>query len=450
MLLFALAVCISGVLAEVKRFSNTSGMVCTGMYARADWDGPVEPYIELSFEEAEQDVLAVVFEYKDYGYLGVTVDGSKVKQYVCNDLAVEQGVCTASELGRYIVDGAGRSIMTTRLAKPGKALPYHVNATGYYCVMTNLTGGYSGEVEFRNAFGHLSAVEAPDMPFYRVLGALWALCATVYGWMMYRHRGQILPLQKCVLAYIGLCTAETAFRWGFLRAVNHLDRLPGLIVYLTLWGVMSGVRYTATFLILGVTAEGWGVVYPVLSQTSIRLHGLLAGTMMWVILGTIVAEHVKATRCVRAFAVILSLVQMVWYFRIGLLSLKNVLQLVKTKQVQKIRLYRTLSAVISAPIVVFCVGWLFVVFVAFKLPLKEATHQDWMFEAPLIDQFTPTLRFIVTTALMYVLRPSLTTLLHAALMEVPEMNKDSEMAVVGVDGGADEEAVPLVDTLKST
>lgn len=89
--------------------------------------------------------------------------------------------------------------------------------TGYYCVGTvplqtdTLAGEsagtvtkpvddgtvvYSGVVTFQNSFvGHLAAADYPKTWFYLALGCVYALFGAVWGFLCWRHRDEILPIQ---------------------------------------------------------------------------------------------------------------------------------------------------------------------------------------------------------------------------------------------------------------
>lgn len=55
---------------------------CAGMYNRADWGGPVDPYIQVNFEKVTVEdnldpvVSLIIFEWKDEELIGRKLPGS--------------------------------------------------------------------------------------------------------------------------------------------------------------------------------------------------------------------------------------------------------------------------------------------------------------------------------------------------------------------------------------
>lgn len=72
-------------------------------------------------------------------------------------------------------------------------IKYSIQKTGYYCLVTE---GYSVDkyravVEFRNAYGELSATQISKLPFYGGITILYALMAAYWGFLYYQHRHDI-------------------------------------------------------------------------------------------------------------------------------------------------------------------------------------------------------------------------------------------------------------------
>lgn len=57
-------------LAQDQKDDNSQQ--CSGMYSKASWGGPVDPFILITFMKQEQDhvVSLVIYEYRDKAYIG--------------------------------------------------------------------------------------------------------------------------------------------------------------------------------------------------------------------------------------------------------------------------------------------------------------------------------------------------------------------------------------------
>ena len=190
--------------------------------------------------------------------------------YVCNLAAYRANLCSASQLGRFIIDmppglsANSTSIFTTAVRFDSRAATgdgtdavpatinsgpfnYSVTRTGYYCVgavpVTISTGvqastddldlgtgnststtatAYTGVVDFENTFeGHLPAAEYPKIFFYGALADAYIFMGAGWGFLCWKYRGDILPVQHYVSATIAVIVVETIALSGYYRYLNH-------------------------------------------------------------------------------------------------------------------------------------------------------------------------------------------------------------------------------------
>ncbi|KAF9460099.1 lung seven transmembrane receptor-domain-containing protein [Collybia nuda] len=92
--------------------SDYSRQICSGMWANQ------ATYINVSFDATSQGQLAaVIYEWADARYLGKVTDPDDEylpKTYVCTAGAVSENVCTAEQLGQFIIDlPQGKSLNET-------------------------------------------------------------------------------------------------------------------------------------------------------------------------------------------------------------------------------------------------------------------------------------------------------------------------------------------------
>jgi hypothetical protein len=122
---------------------------------------------------------------------------------LCDESRIKKNECNKTEIGEYIVaanatDKAKSQILTTAvdLSNP-KPVKYQIKKTGYYCLFTSPfnVDEYKAVVEWRNAYGELSATQIPKLPFYGGITVVYALLACYWGFLYYQHRHDIRGLR---------------------------------------------------------------------------------------------------------------------------------------------------------------------------------------------------------------------------------------------------------------
>ncbi|OLL25151.1 hypothetical protein NEOLI_000605 [Neolecta irregularis DAH-3] len=207
---------------------------CAGMYSRKDAGGTMDPFIEVvilpSLSEMTSIVSLVIFEFKDLNRLGKAPEGRKELSYLCDTLAIEDKLCVDDQYGRYLVnlDKSNKTSIVTVAIDLMDPIPvkYPIYSTGYYCVGTEPFMNvelYEGIVVWRNSYGELPAAELPRLAFYGALTIAYALLGVFYGFLYFRHRDDILPLQNYISAMIAFLAIEMTFIWGYYHNVDRYD-----------------------------------------------------------------------------------------------------------------------------------------------------------------------------------------------------------------------------------
>lgn len=97
------------VAANKEKINQNDYQVCAGMYSKEDWKGKVDPFIsfnvkkisELS-DESDPGIVVAVYDFQDFEHLGVELpDGEKY--YVCDDYAIDIGICEEEHRDEFIV-----------------------------------------------------------------------------------------------------------------------------------------------------------------------------------------------------------------------------------------------------------------------------------------------------------------------------------------------------------
>jgi hypothetical protein len=166
-------------------------MVSAGMYSKADWGGPVDPFILTVFPnktvqgDADPVVSLVIFEWKDQDLVGINMasgDNGYTKEYICDQSAVSKGYCNETDLDEFILapnatEKSTALILTQAVhLKSSTPINYPIKKTGYYCVGAfSKSDDFMAVVEFREAYGELPATQIPKLPFYGGVTILYAV-----------------------------------------------------------------------------------------------------------------------------------------------------------------------------------------------------------------------------------------------------------------------------------
>lgn len=175
---------------------------------------------------------------------------------------------------------------------------YPVRNTGFYCVaivpVTVFTDrhailprqadsdvpfhpSYSGTILFRNTFdGKLAASEYPKVNFYFSMFLAYVLLASTWGYLCFKYREELLPLQHYLSSLIGLLVTEMVANWAYYRYLNAHGRGTTATVFLIVVAILDAGRNALSFFMLLVVALGLSVVRESLGKTMLKCQ-LLAG-----------------------------------------------------------------------------------------------------------------------------------------------------------------------------
>lgn len=218
------------------------------MYSRKSWGGDVDPFILIKFLKKKDapapksPVSLLIFEWKDFDLIGQWPENSEEddvdeirywhfntmltgsqKELICDDANIKAGLCTDKHKGEWLLapnatESSKAEIKTVaiNLVDP-PATNYMVKKTGYYCVFTLADDGqdYEAVVEFRNAYGELSAAQIAKLPFYGAMTIAYVVMAAFWGFFYWQHRHDILAVQNYITAIVIFLIVEMLMTWLF-------------------------------------------------------------------------------------------------------------------------------------------------------------------------------------------------------------------------------------------
>lgn len=159
------------------------------MYSKNSWGGPVDPFIQVKFTDVGKDlgddpvVSLLIFDWIDQDLIGVVPEGKVNRVGICEQQWVDAGFCKQDDIGEFILAPNATeesvNLILTKAVHLKKSAPikYNISKTGYFCVVTDKFSAekYQAVVEFRNAYGELSAAQIPKLPFYGGITIAYAL-----------------------------------------------------------------------------------------------------------------------------------------------------------------------------------------------------------------------------------------------------------------------------------
>lgn len=231
----------------------------------------------------------MIFEWADVDLIGIdTGNPDRPVAYVCNDDAIEDGICTKDHYGEFLLrdadNNSAKSIITKALTinADGTADPikYQVHKTGFYCVgtfgLTTEGGGYEGVVTFQNAFGKLPASQVAKLPFYGAMAIAYAVVLAYWMFLYVQYRSDILAVQNYITACAVFLAVEMVIVWGYYDVINSKGNSTFSRVYMIFVAILNAFRNAFTFFLLLIVCMGYGVVKPSLGPAMLKCR-ILAG-----------------------------------------------------------------------------------------------------------------------------------------------------------------------------
>lgn len=448
------------VIAQKVKLDGNSAEYCTGMYSKVDWGGPVEPFIKVdlkSFEKANPatgnaSVSLIVFEYKDLDLLGVEDDSGR-KRYICDDELVSQGHCNAEQLYQFIIGGnatdSNAPIKTDVLTELGtNDFSYLIPITGYYCVAA-INPPFEGEhnnfkmiVNFHNAYGSLPASQIPLLSLYGLLGVVYAVCLFIYLFPVFKHRSELLLLQKYLAGFFVFLTIEDILTWSLYEIQNNNKKYPlpgGIQFYIVFVSILNAFKISFSLFLLLVISLGYGIVYTKLPRKVMNvckiicgLHFLFSAAAAWFSYHASQSQPIGSTtstgRASDGFdtdsiiGILISIPMMILFMGLYvwiISSLRRTTQLLEeNKQIVKLKMYKRLMNLIFISCLLLIFAFVMSSILIFNDNLTESIEKFWKFNDVLTTFWPSAIYFIIFIGIAMIWRPTDTSYLLAASTQI--------------------------------
>ncbi|CUA69260.1 putative membrane protein YHL071W [Rhizoctonia solani] len=299
---------------------------------------------------------------------------------------------------------------------------YQVNKKGYYCIAaipittgatadTAVHAEFTGHVLFHNIFhGKLAATDYPKINFYMVLALVYLALGGVWGFMCFKHRDDLLPLQFYISYLVGFLVIEMTATWAYYRYLNSHDRGTATTLFLAVVAILDAGRNALSFFLLLVVSLGLSVVRESLGPIMTRVK-LLAGAHF--VFGVLYAMGMVELELESASALLLLMFVIPLSFTLSgfllwiMYALNGTMaELADRKQTYKLSMFRALYRILLLAVIV--IGAFFVVSsMSFSNRLDEDyAPETWETRWYLLDAWLAILYLAVFSSIAFLWRPT--------------------------------------------
>uniref|UniRef100_A0A7S0XK24 GOST seven transmembrane domain-containing protein n=1 Tax=Pseudo-nitzschia delicatissima TaxID=44447 RepID=A0A7S0XK24_9STRA len=397
----------------------------------------------------------------DLGELGIGArDTEDTLLYCCDDYSIEEGVCTATQYGRLIMNtevfaGSHRLInvpdhgeWSHQLTKYGT---FEETENGHYAVIfanCNDDGRniiVEGRTIWKSRHGYLPGDLFGLMHFYAAVFLFYFALLLWYGVRMKMFEESNIPIQTWIFGTMCMGTLEIFFRAGDLFVWNE-DGSRFLIAYYI--GIIVGVlKRGISRCLMVMVSLGWGVTRDELGPMTKKIH--ILGVLYIVI--SLVAEildeimftgmkHLTKNEEEELFDVVtilnfvIVLINLIFYFWI-IDSLSGTMEYLENmKQTRKLLRYLRLRMILMFSIL-FGVMWAVFGIVDTYDQGIVTEEAKWVIDASIEINY-----LFILVAVAYMWRPQENAKDYAYVMELPSMS-------AAVDDDDDEGMIELSDAV---
>ncbi|KAJ1301487.1 hypothetical protein OPQ81_008744 [Rhizoctonia solani] len=299
---------------------------------------------------------------------------------------------------------------------------YQVDKKGYYCIAaipittgttadTAVHASFTGKVLFHNVFhGKLAATDYPKINFYMILALVYLILGGVWGFMCFKHRDDLLPLQFYISYLVGFLVIEMTATWAYYRYLNSHDRGTATTLFLAVVAILDAGRNALSFFLLLVVSLGLSVVRESLGPVMTRVK-LLAGAHF--VFGVLYAMGMVELELESASALMLLMFVIPLSFTLSgfllwiMYALNGTMaELADRKQTYKLSMFRALYRILLIAVII--IGAFFVVSsMSFSNRLDEDyAPETWETRWYLLDAWLAILYLVVFSSIAFLWRPT--------------------------------------------
>lgn len=432
--------------ANKKVVTEDSLQVCSGMYSKKDWNGRIDPFISFNIKSLSNykdgqntDVSVIIFDFQDYVHIGTVKPGTDEYYLICDEEAILHNVCNETQKNQFLIQPevydpetqenktANAEILTFYQNHTGLYdLKYKVEKSGYYCALTYANNGnlkYSAVVNFRNAFGQLPASEVNNLALYGLLAVFYAVGAALYGFAFWKHKHELLPLQKYLLAFYGFLIFENILVWSYYDLRNRKGNTSGVQSYMVFLSVINSFKIAFSFFILLVISLGYGIVYPKL-QRKLMLKCRIFALVTFGFCAAFIIQRYLTPSDSQSSAILFTFfpaaICLMGFYFVTLKSLSLTMQyLQEQKQMVKLNMYNNLLKVLTLSLIAMMLGTLMTSIMLLGMSAVEMIEKNWRYRFFFTDFWSSLVYFVVFVVISFIWRPTSTSYMLACSQQLP-------------------------------
>ena len=432
------------VMGNKAKMNQKHFQVCAGMYSKEDYNGKVDPFISFNVKQISELVaddpglIVAIFDFQDFQHLGVTLPNDE-RYNICDEYAIDSKLCNETQRNQFIVQeevfdietGTNRTlahpIMTFSQNSVGlHDTKYPITKTGYYCVTAftySETTIFKAVTNFRNAYGHLPAAEINKLPLYGLLSICYVIAMALYSFAFWKHKHELLPLQKYILGFFVFLTAEVIFIWAYYDLKNEKGVTAGINVYMVFLSILTAGKVTFSFFLLLIVGLGYGIVFPKLNKTLMRRCQLFAALTFSLTTANFIQNYLlnpeEASLTILITFIPMGMSFFAFYYMIIRSMTKTMIYLREQRQVVKLCMYRKLITIMYASLALVFIGTVVSSFFFIGDTSIDIIEQHWRTRFFYTD-FWPTLVYFgVFVTLAFIWRPTSTSYMLASSQQLP-------------------------------
>lgn len=331
---------------------------------------------------------------------------------LCQDREIDMGLCGPLDHNRFLFDRLlnytlyfnGVYNLDTR--DPVKV---DITQTGYYCIealsIDPSNRYFSADVEFRNAYGQLTAADYPKLAFYAGVSLYYAVVFMFWMFLFYRFRSDVLPVQKYLSILLPFLVFENIVQWTYFDIVNQQGFGLGSRVLMVVTTILSAFRNSLSLFLLLIVCMGFSVVKQSLGKHMLKCRVLALVHFCFGAVYAIGASILNPEESPLFFVFIIVPLSITFsiFYAWTLTSLSQTIRdLLKRQQTVKALMYRRLQLLLIVSVILIF-GFAVINSLVYS-PVELGVPWQWRWF--LMDGYLNLIYMIVVTTILFLWRPT--------------------------------------------
>lgn len=342
----------------------------------------------VNAEEPVNEVEVAIFETNSFDKLGYTPSGEKYKQYCCNEVAKQEGVCEV--LNTIIVPEDARDevkLWKVQFGNQDEAElvdTYNVIRSGLHFILFSRCDWGEGDVELEgstewmNPYGYLDGTLFGSLGFTAWVSMAYLILSSIWFVMCLCSWKELQGVQNWICVVLSTCMIEAAAKYFELCDWNITGRRS--TVYISTVIFFGTFKDSLARFLLLIVSLGYGIVKPSLGSTIYKAMFLSLLYFIACFIQRIVEEtsHGAPNGVLMYFLLLpVSFLNFIFFGWIFVALTTTITQLKERNQSAKLWLFTTFRKLLAF-VLFIAVGWyMFYFFQAMTHHFDPSYSGDW-------------------------------------------------------------------------